>query len=146
VSPSDSVEARKHLDGAQRIAEERNRQVALGYGRAHDRDEHDDGALLKAAALYTKAALIIEHAPMSLPGVRRVYETRGEVPEDDEDFRQMVENPARHWFGWDSAPREWPWEPESWNPSMDAVRNLEKAGALIAAEIDRLTQNGGRGE
>lgn len=33
---------------------------------------------------------------------------------------------------------EWPWGPEWWRPSSDPVRNLVKAGALIAAEIDRL--------
>lgn len=31
-----------------------------------------------------------------------------------------------------------PWEREWWKPSVDPVRNLAKAGALIAAEIDRL--------
>lgn len=37
-----------------------------------------------------------------------------------------------------SAPRSWPWERKSWKPSNDSVKNLVKAGALIAAEIDRL--------
>ncbi len=32
----------------------------------------------------------------------------------------------------------WPWDEKSWKPSPDPVRNLVKAGALIAAEIDRL--------
>lgn len=32
----------------------------------------------------------------------------------------------------------WPWEPRHWKPCKDRVRNLVKAGALIAAEIDRL--------
>ena len=32
----------------------------------------------------------------------------------------------------------WPWDLSSWKPSDDPVRNLVKAGALIAAEIDRL--------
>lgn len=32
----------------------------------------------------------------------------------------------------------WPWESSHWNPSHDRVRNLEIAGALIAAEIDRI--------
>lgn len=36
------------------------------------------------------------------------------------------------------APPGWPWDEEWWKPSEDAVRNLVKAGALIAAEIDRL--------
>lgn len=31
----------------------------------------------------------------------------------------------------------WPW-PDWWNPGDDDVRRLVKAGALIAAEIDRL--------
>ena len=32
----------------------------------------------------------------------------------------------------------WPWDLEWWKPSSDPVRNLVKAGALIAAEIDRI--------
>lgn len=32
----------------------------------------------------------------------------------------------------------WPWGGDFWKPSNDPVRNLVKAGALIAAEIDRL--------
>ena len=35
------------------------------------------------------------------------------------------------------VPRDWPWEPEAWKPTYP-VRDLVKAGALIAAEIDRL--------
>lgn len=35
----------------------------------------------------------------------------------------------------------WPWAPEWWKPSEDRIRNLVKAGALIAAEIDRLQRN-----
>lgn len=34
-------------------------------------------------------------------------------------------------------PQQWPWEPYYWKPK-NRIRNLEKAGALIAAEIDRL--------
>lgn len=33
---------------------------------------------------------------------------------------------------------DWPWAKKWWKPSSDPVRNLVKAGALIAAEIDRL--------
>jgi hypothetical protein len=32
----------------------------------------------------------------------------------------------------------WPWSSDWWKPSKDPIRNLVKAGALIAAEIDRL--------
>lgn len=35
----------------------------------------------------------------------------------------------------------WPWEAESWKPSDEPIRNLVKAGALIAAEIDRLQRS-----
>jgi hypothetical protein len=37
-------------------------------------------------------------------------------------------------------PIRWPWEEKSWKPSEDPARNLVKAGALIAAEIDRLSR------
>ena len=32
----------------------------------------------------------------------------------------------------------WPWDSRAWKPSDDRVKELTKAGALIAAEIDRL--------
>jgi hypothetical protein len=36
-------------------------------------------------------------------------------------------------------PRQiWPWDNRYWKPTHDPVRQLVKAGALIAAEIDRL--------
>ena len=35
--------------------------------------------------------------------------------------------------------KRWPWDWKWWKPSPhDRIRELEKAGALIAAEIDRL--------
>lgn len=42
--------------------------------------------------------------------------------------------------GTKTAEQFWPWEPDTFKPSMgrDRVRDLAKAGALIAAEIDRL--------
>lgn len=42
----------------------------------------------------------------------------------------------------DGLPCLWPWEPSWWKPSGDLVRDLAKAGALIAAEIDRLQREG----
>ena len=39
------------------------------------------------------------------------------------------------------APVIWPWSNSDWRPSDNPVRNLVKAGALIAAEIDRLLRN-----
>jgi len=37
-----------------------------------------------------------------------------------------------------NPPDTWPWEAEYWKPSPDPIKNLVRAGALIAAEIDRL--------
>jgi len=36
---------------------------------------------------------------------------------------------------------EWPFSSEWWKPAQDPIRNLVKAGALIAAEIDHLQRN-----
>jgi hypothetical protein len=36
-----------------------------------------------------------------------------------------------------NPPHDWPWD-AFWKPSADPVTNLVKAGALIAAEIDRI--------
>lgn len=44
--------------------------------------------------------------------------------------------------GVEITPSEWPWEEGTWKPSSDKIRNLTKAGALIAAEIDRLIRLG----
>ena len=36
----------------------------------------------------------------------------------------------------------WPWKKEEFKPSLNMIRNLEKAGAMLAAEIDRLERSG----
>ena len=41
-----------------------------------------------------------------------------------------------------TPPTTWPWEAQWWKPSDDRVRNLVKAAALLAAEIDRLNRRG----
>ena len=39
--------------------------------------------------------------------------------------------------GYDREARyRWPWDPEAFKPSEDVIRNLVKAGALLAAAID----------
>ena len=42
--------------------------------------------------------------------------------------------------GPDDYQDHWPFDESWWKPSGDAVRDLVKAGALIAAEIDRIQQ------
>jgi hypothetical protein len=39
----------------------------------------------------------------------------------------------------EESPSFWPWDLSWWKPAGQ-IRNLEKAGALIAAEIDRLVR------
>jgi hypothetical protein len=75
----------------------------------------------------------------------------------DYDQRHMASELVRAaicyaYAGWilagDGTPREvrtsakiavlWPWSHGEFKPAEDPLRNLEKAGALIAAEIDRL--------
>lgn len=40
-------------------------------------------------------------------------------------------------------PQFWPWEPADWKPSTDRIEVMTRAGALIAAEIDRLLRRRG---
>lgn len=102
------------MSGIELIAEERKRQVEReGFDIHHD-SEHGAGELVDAALCYAAVASAT---------------ARGSVAEDWPI--QMVNgyaDPALHW----------PWAARWWKPSDDPIRNLVKAGALIAAEIDRL--------
>ena len=113
--------------GIERIAAERQRQINHeGWSEAHD-DQHVNHELPSAALCYVKQAM--------LEGLC-VWQTNhvGGVPVP-------------------ILPGCWPmtWSPKWWKPDPrvpgdgspmirrnDAIRMLEKAGALIAAEIDRL--------
>jgi hypothetical protein len=37
-----------------------------------------------------------------------------------------------------APPREWPWDRQDWKPSDDRLKNIVRAGALFAAEADRI--------
>lgn len=98
------------MNGSELIAAERQRQVDReGWTPEHD-DAHDGGELLYAARAYTFAAST---------------QTAG----GDTELAAMLLNHAPPW---------WPWDRSWWKPTDDPIRNLVKAGALIAAEIDRL--------
>lgn len=95
--------------GAQLIAAERTRQIAVeGWTAEHDA-EHAGESLAIAACCYALP-----------PSMRKWRTTWGNV----------------------TVPTLWPWEVEAWKPG-DRIRELVKAGALIAAEIDRLQADGG---
>lgn len=95
--------------GIELIAEERARQISVeGWTPEHD-DKHDSGELAAAASCYARAGQFAS-----------VWRPVGAV------------------LCLDNAADFWPWSLDWWKPSTDPVRNLVKAGALIAAEIDRL--------
>lgn len=108
--------------GAARIAAERQRQIDVeGYTAKHD-DNHRDGSLVLAAACYAAGSV----------GVRL--------------YKQDTRGASIHFVD------PWPWERSAdrryyaskssdklREPTLDeSIRLLEKAGALIAAEIDTL--------
>lgn len=99
------------ISGAQQIADERARQKGTeGYESAHD-DTHTDGAIAFAAVAY------------ALPDDRRKHAS----------FAANCGDELK------DVPFLWPWEIADWKPTPgNRVRELVKAGALIAAEIDRL--------
>jgi len=81
---------------------------------------------------------------------RRQVTEEGYSPEHDADH--PVEDLARAAAVYATPPPlrthqdvwgRWPWLPEDWKPSPDdRVRELTKAGALIAAELDRIIAAG----
>lgn len=72
---------------------------------------------------------------------RRQVEEEGWTPEHDDQHSggelTMAAACYAMAFKGKPAPSHWPWEGTWWKPKS-RMRNLEKAGALIAAEIDRL--------
>lgn len=108
-------------DGAFLIATERDRQMGdEGYTPEHD-DEHDGGQLAMAAACYASAA-----------ARERIY--------TQQEYAKSVRFADP--FPWENDTR-----PHRGNTldvdsvtDDDAIRLLVKAGALIAAEIDRITR------
>lgn len=100
------------------IAAERERQkTAENWTPEHD-DRHADGSLSRAAACYAAHASAFQ----------RVGYANGSRDVSVETYRSYPH--ARGQFGW-------PWDGEWWKPTVPR-RDLEKAGALIVAEIERI--------
>lgn len=101
--------------GIERIADERKRQIEKeGWDSKHD-SQHIQEELMRVAQLYLTAAEACQCSKLCVTfnGGFRVGE---------------------------GVPKDFPktWSKGWWKPSDNPIRNLEKAGALIAAEIDRL--------
>ena len=75
---------------------------------------------------------------------KRQIEQKGYTPEHDREHKHFELTAAAIAYALHAAGEQhanenwWPFPPEAWRPSDDPIRDLEKAGALIAAEIDRL--------
>ena len=94
------------------ISDERARQLeSEGYSLGHD-SQHDSRELAMAAGCYVQHYI----------GRSWVVGT----PNDDYRF--------------EATPDDWPWEVADWKPKQP-TRDLVRAAALIAAEIDRLMRN-----
>lgn len=116
--------------GIELIGEERQRQIEVeGWNNLHDKD-HENGELIGAAGCYVSSALN-----------KQGYKTRMQIhlPAEngflsgntgDRGDRQLRK------AGWYDA---WPWD-DKWDKrnKHDYQRSLVIAGALIAAELDRL--------
>ncbi len=95
--------------GAELIAKERERQIQEeGWTEQHD-DSHTPGDLATAGACYALGAA--------------AFSAR------NSGIRQRLT---------EAAQELWPWGGRWWKPVPNPIRELTKAGALIAAEIDRL--------
>jgi hypothetical protein len=108
------------MNGAELIKSERQRQIkSEGFDSEHDR-EYGSNQLTRAAIVYTKI--------------------------DKHNVEDIFKDPLTH---------RWPWGTQWLKPfskcdptQVDRIRCLTKAGALIAAEIDRLQEiqtEGGEG-
>ena len=88
---------------------------------------------------------------------RQVVEERWSGEHDDKHRRKEMAKAAASYLAAHTDPdksvrqqsqadfcHDWPWAAKWWKPSDDPVRNLVKAGALIAAEIDRLERKASR--
>jgi hypothetical protein len=118
------------MTGAELIAGERQRQIEKeGWTADHD-DEHKDGELAIAAACYAAPYSIKADVCRLIPCSCREACC--------EHFGGTIEK-----RGWQDP---WPWS-EGWDKrgKHSRIKSLAVAGALIAAEIDRLLRvDGGK--
>lgn len=106
--------------GTQLITEERERQLTTkGWTAEHD-DSHEIGELCSAAGCYLFAGDCLANARVMNP---KYQCTPASLKKEIMDNRKLL---------------NWPFDFAELHLDPDPIRNLTKAGALIAAEIDRL--------
>lgn len=110
--------------GIELIAEERQRQIDVeGYDEQHD-SHHKSLTLAQAAETYIDAAfLTTKSKEMGYSNQAAISWHKHNEP-----------------WKWKMIKLTWPWEEESFKPTT-TLQDLIKAGALIAAAIDRLQKD-----
>lgn len=104
------------LPGLEEIRRERVRQICH-LGRTQDHDAaYTQGELVAGAATYLEAA--------------RLQKMFGDDPDAEQQAAIQAELEA-------VVEKNWPWEESRPNLSAGPLTNLVKAGAMIAAELDR---------
>lgn len=113
--------------GIELIAAERDRQVNVeGWSAQYD-DGHSKGELGAAAIAYVANGCQILTQVKVFTEPRCKCGARGLA-----DCSCALLTPDEKWV------KPWPWAPTEFNPKPNPVADLVRAGALIAAEIDRL--------
>lgn len=119
VKVADGAIDEPELAGLEEIKRERLRQIQhLGYTNQTDA-QWTQGQLLSAAATYLEAA--------------RIQEMFGDDPDATQQaaiVQQLDE----------VVEKTWPWEETRPNLQQGPIQNIIKAGAMIAAELDRRAQ------
>jgi len=106
--------------GVELILEERQKQIDKGYDVNHDM-YHDFRELVQAAKTYIDAAIL----------------TTKSKEIGNSDKASIFWHKDNEPFEWKYLKLGWPWEEESFKPTTP-LKDLIKAGALVAAAIDRL--------
>lgn len=112
------------INAAELIAAERDRHEDGGFTPEHD-DRYTRDELVRAAICYA-------YPPYA----------RQEVPVKPDLGTGWVACSTREALYY--IPELWPFNPEAWRPSPSRLKELVKAGALIAAEIDRILRAEGQ--
>lgn len=117
------------MTGADLIARERARQIEEeGFDAEHDDEHHGQGDLVRAAICYAMPERLYEAV-----GTGEGFEFVDPWPWDSSEDKRRVCGTERDG---ETAQGELP-DPESYS-TVERLNLLSKAGALIAAEIDRV--------
>lgn len=126
----------------------RARQVVNHGFTSEDDDAYADGQLAGAAACYASNATAYKlrdfRPPAKYPVMREIAEEVSKSPEMEtvrEAVRMVAEDEEKKYGK--RPPRLWPWDKNWWKPAQDnepqnRKRDIEKAGALLLAEWERL--------